>query len=83
MAEKPPPKGKALICTTPGTRFAIEDVELDSLQDEEVLVRLVATGVCHTDLAVANGKIPVSHPLVAGHEGKSHCFLGIGVNSDK
>jgi aryl-alcohol dehydrogenase len=48
--------------------FIIQDVELDAPQRDEVLVRIVATGVCHTDLSQReSGRGP--WPAVFGHEG--------------
>ena len=35
----------------------------------EVLVRIVASGLCQSDLSVINGKIPFPHPVILGHEG--------------
>ena len=35
----------------------------------EVLVKMKATGVCHSDLSVINGTIPSPFPVVLGHEG--------------
>jgi aryl-alcohol dehydrogenase len=50
--------------------FAIETVSLDEPRFDEVLVRLVATGICHTDISMRDHKIyPVPHPVVLGHEG--------------
>ena len=49
--------------------FTIEDVRLDDPQSDEILVRVVAVGICHTDLAVQRGHIPVPLPAVLGHEG--------------
>jgi aryl-alcohol dehydrogenase len=49
--------------------FAIEEVELDNPRPDEVLVRMVATGLCHTDLSVQSGVIPFPLPGVVGHEG--------------
>jgi len=47
---------------------AIEELELTGPGEGEVLVRMVATGVCHTDIKAAEGsRIP--HPIVLGHEG--------------
>jgi S-(hydroxymethyl)glutathione dehydrogenase/alcohol dehydrogenase len=46
----------------------IEDVELDAPGPREVLVRTVATGVCHSDLHVIEGALPVPPPTVLGHE---------------
>lgn len=48
---------------------AIEEIDRPVPQRGEVLVRLVATGVCHTDRTMVNGGIPAALPLVLGHEG--------------
>jgi len=47
----------------------IEEVELTGPGAGEVLVRMVATGVCHTDLKSASDQSPVPKPAVLGHEG--------------
>jgi aryl-alcohol dehydrogenase len=48
----------------------LETCQLQEPKDEEVLVRLVATGICHTDMAMRDHKIyPIPHPAVFGHEG--------------
>jgi len=44
-------------------------LELGELRPNEVRVRLVATGVCHTDALVRDGVLPGSLPIVLGHEG--------------
>ena len=49
--------------------FSFEQVELDEPRPNEVLVRMVATGLCHTDLSVRAGIIPFPLPGVVGHEG--------------
>lgn len=49
--------------------FVFEDVVLDDIRPDEILVRIVATGLCHTDLAVVHGDIPGPLPMVLGHEG--------------
>ena len=49
--------------------FAIETLELEDPRVDEVLVRLVATGICHSDLAVRSGDLPLPLPIVLGHEG--------------
>jgi aryl-alcohol dehydrogenase len=48
--------------------FTIEELELDTPRADEVLVRIVATGLCHTDLLVRD-YYPVRLPVVLGHEG--------------
>lgn len=50
-------------------RFSVEEVTLDPPKAGEVLVKMKATGVCHSDLSVINGTIPVPFPMVLGHEG--------------
>ncbi len=48
----------------------LETCQLQEPRDEEVLVRLVATGICHSDMAMRDHKIyPIPHPAVFGHEG--------------
>lgn len=50
--------------------FRLETLTLDAPQADEVLVRIVACGICHTDLAVRDGTIPFPPaPMVLGHEG--------------
>ena len=46
----------------------IEDIEIGRPGPREVLVRTVATGVCHSDLHVIEAGLPVPPPLVLGHE---------------
>ncbi len=59
-------KVTAAVLRKAGEPFALEDVELDGPQENEVLVRIVATGVCHTDIGVQH-IMPL--PVVLGHEG--------------
>jgi aryl-alcohol dehydrogenase len=49
--------------------FVLEEIELPELQPTDVLVRIVAVGVCHTDIASRDGQIPAPFPAVFGHEG--------------
>jgi S-(hydroxymethyl)glutathione dehydrogenase / alcohol dehydrogenase len=49
--------------------YGVTDVELDAPKAGEVLVKMKATGVCHSDLSIANGTIPAPLPTVLGHEG--------------
>lgn len=60
---------KAAICRGHDHPFTIEQVELDDLRADEILVRVVACGICHTDLAVRDAQLPVPLPVVLGHEG--------------
>src|SRR3990170_3263158 len=55
----------AAIVHKPGGQFTLESVELDDLRADEVLVRIEAAGVCHTDM---NMQHVVPMPIVLGHE---------------
>lgn len=58
----------ALLLEVPGT-WQVEEVELDEPRDHEVLVRMVASGLCHSDDHFATGDISVAHlPFCGGHE---------------
>lgn len=48
---------------------SLEMLDLDEPRDDEILVRVVATGVCHTDIAMRDQAFPVPQPIVLGHEG--------------
>jgi S-(hydroxymethyl)glutathione dehydrogenase/alcohol dehydrogenase len=61
-------KCKAVVVHELG-RLVVEEVELDEPRNDELLVRLGATGVCHSDLSVLNGTISQPLPMVLGHEG--------------
>jgi aryl-alcohol dehydrogenase len=49
--------------------FVLEEVDLDEPREDEVLVRIVASGLCHTDLVARDQYMPVPLPAVLGHEG--------------
>ena len=59
---------KAAVCREVG-QLTIEDVDLQDPKDEEVLVRMGAAGVCHSDLHTYRGELRATPPLVLGHEG--------------
>lgn len=58
----------AVIFETSG-KFSLQQLEIDTPREKEVLVRIVGSGVCHTDLAARDQHIPVPLPGVFGHEG--------------
>jgi aryl-alcohol dehydrogenase len=59
----------AAVVESAGAPFTLAEVELGDPRPDEVLVRLVAAGLCHTDLGVAVGALPFPLPGVLGHEG--------------
>jgi aryl-alcohol dehydrogenase len=60
---------RAAVVESGGAPFTFADVELDAPGPHEAVVRMVATGLCHTDLTVASGGLPFPLPGVLGHEG--------------
>lgn len=61
--------GKGALVQAAGTPFEVVDLEFDDPGTGEVLVRLVASGLCHTDLGVQAIGAPFELPGVLGHEG--------------
>lgn len=59
----------AAIAKAPGQPFYVENVELDDPRDDEVLVKIVGVGICHSDIAAKEQHLPVPLPAVLGHEG--------------
>ncbi len=62
-------KARAVICRELNQPVTVEDVSVDPPKRGEVLVKLGACGVCHSDLSAINGTIALPLPLVLGHEG--------------
>lgn len=62
-------KIKAAIATAPGVDLDIREIDLDDPRSDELQVRLVASGVCHTDAIVRDQWYPTPLPAVLGHEG--------------
>ena len=72
---------RAAVVDGPRTSPVLQDVQLEDLRHDEVLVRVVATGVCHTDVAWADGEFGDSFPVVLGHESAGVVeALGSGVS---
>jgi S-(hydroxymethyl)glutathione dehydrogenase/alcohol dehydrogenase len=64
--------------------FQVENVELKEPQQGEVLVKVVASGVCHSDLSIQRGILPMPPPIIIGHEGAGVVeAVGPGVSSVK
>ena len=62
-------KSKAVVCRTLNSPVTVEEIEVQPPQRGEVLVKMVACGVCHSDLSATNGTIGFPLPLILGHEG--------------
>ena len=55
----------------PGKNWALQDLTLRPIKDDEVLVQIIATGICHSDLLVSSfpEEYGMVYPKVLGHEG--------------
>jgi aryl-alcohol dehydrogenase len=62
-------KIRAAVARSPNAPLHLEEIDLESPRDNEVLIRLVAVGICHTDIAMRDQVFPVPQPIVLGHEG--------------
>jgi aryl-alcohol dehydrogenase len=60
---------KAAVIFEKAGKFSIEPLQISEPNDDEVLVRIVGSGVCHTDLGARDGHLPLPLPSVFGHEG--------------
>ena len=62
-------KTRAAVLRDVGKPFEIVELDLDEPKAGEVLIRFVASGLCHSDDHLRTGDIPVRYPIVGGHEG--------------
>jgi S-(hydroxymethyl)glutathione dehydrogenase / alcohol dehydrogenase len=61
---------RAAVLLQPGEPVVVAEVELDAPKEGEVLVKVAAAGVCHSDLHLADGALGAGRwPMVLGHEG--------------
>ena len=76
-------KVTAAICWEPRRPLAIDEIDLEGPKAGECLIRLAATGVCHTDAYTMSGRDPSGlFPTVLGHEGAGVVEeVGPGVSS--
>ncbi|GEA05364.1 S-(hydroxymethyl)glutathione dehydrogenase [Alteromonas sp. KUL42] len=76
-------KSKAAVAWGPGEPLKMEEVDVELPKKGEVLVRIVATGVCHTDAFTLSGEDPEGvFPSILGHEGGGIVeMVGEGVTS--
>ncbi|MBV9228739.1 MAG: Zn-dependent alcohol dehydrogenase [Chloroflexi bacterium] len=60
---------RTAVIYAPNEPIRVEEIELDPPKANEVQVRLVAAGICHSDYHVVTGELPTYLPLALGHEG--------------
>ncbi|MFN2629210.1 MAG: zinc-binding dehydrogenase [Gaiellaceae bacterium] len=76
-------KISAAVLRRAGHALELEELELEPPRGDEVLVRLQASGICRSDLSLADGKWPAPLPMVLGHEGAGTIEeVGEGVDPD-
>lgn len=77
-------RAQAAVLYEAGTPLRFEEVEVMPPQAGEVLVRMYAGGVCHSDLHVMKGDLVMPMPIILGHEGSGVVEeIGAGVASVK
>jgi aryl-alcohol dehydrogenase len=64
-----PIQARAAVVRQRGGPFQIEGITLEEPRAHEVLVRIVAVGMCHTDIVCRDQLIPIPLPVIFGHEG--------------
>jgi S-(hydroxymethyl)glutathione dehydrogenase/alcohol dehydrogenase len=62
-------KFRAAVLNRVNEAMSIDTLEMQPLQPQDVLVKLKASGLCHTDLEVIQGQLAYPLPIVLGHEG--------------
>jgi NDMA-dependent alcohol dehydrogenase len=62
-------KTKAAVLWDLHGKWEVDELELDGPKEDEVLVKLTASGLCHSDEHLVTGDIPIPFPAVGGHEG--------------
>ncbi|MFF2479381.1 NAD(P)-dependent alcohol dehydrogenase [Paenibacillus sp. NPDC058071] len=62
-------KIKAAVVNEQKAPYVIEELTLGQMRDDEILVKMVASGICHSDDVVRRGDTPLQFPIVLGHEG--------------
>src|SRR3954447_11484300 len=62
-------KTKAAILWEVGKDWSVEEIELDPPKEGEVLVKMAASGMCHSDEHLLTGDLPFDLPIIGGHEG--------------
>ena len=60
---------KAAVFYEPNKPLVIEEVEVDPPKEGEILVKMAAAGVCHSDHHAMTGEMPIASPVILGHEG--------------
>jgi aryl-alcohol dehydrogenase len=57
------------VTASQGAPFELRDLIVEDPRDDEIVVRIVASGICHTDVSAQNQGLPFPMPALLGHEG--------------
>ena len=77
-------KARAAILFEAGKKFDLREVEVEPPRSGEVLIKMAAAGICHSDLHVMTGHLAAPLPAILGHEGSGVVAeVGPGVTSVK
>ena len=77
-------KSKAAIMLNNNEKLVIDEIDVADPQEGEVRVKMQASGVCHSDMHIIKGDLPIPPPCVLGHEGSGTVeALGKGVTALK
>ena len=69
MSETKYQRAKAVLCREINKPVVVEEIDVELPRHGEVMIKLAACGICHSDLSATNGTIPFPPPVVLGHEG--------------
>ncbi|MET0954091.1 MAG: NDMA-dependent alcohol dehydrogenase [Aeromicrobium sp.] len=74
---------RGAVVSAPGAAYEVIDMELDDPREHEILVKVAASGICHSDDHLATGDLVVStYPFCGGHEGAG-VVVGLGPSVDE
>ncbi|MEV4900940.1 NDMA-dependent alcohol dehydrogenase [Citricoccus sp. NPDC055426] len=62
-------KTQAVVCREPGQPWEVTELDLDEPKANEVRIKMMAAGMCHSDDHIQKGDAPMRMPVVGGHEG--------------
>ena len=62
-------RAKAVLCRELNQGVVVEEINVESPRRNEVMIKIAACGVCHSDLSATNGTIAFPLPVLLGHEG--------------
>lgn len=64
-----PTRTQGIVVLEAGAPWEFQDIILSDLAEDEILVEMVAAGICFTDIKTGQGKFSAVPPIVLGHEG--------------